>query len=614
MCGIAGHWAHANGQADAEAVRRMMSALGHRGPDGQGLVVSGPVALGHRRLSIIDLSGGAQPLTNEDGSVTVVFNGEIYNYRELAAGLRGKHELRTLSDTEVLVHLYEECGDDMVLELRGMFAFALWDSRRRRLLAARDRLGKKPLLYADTGKALWFASELRAFEAAGAPLGSIDRAALSEYLELLYVPAPRTIWSGVKKLPAGHLLTADAGGVNVRRYWSPPVPGSRRMDRSDVVSMLEKLLADSVRLRLRSDVPVGVLLSGGLDSSVVTALAARTFAGPLRTFSVGFGRADDELPIARAVAAHCSTEHREIVLSQDVAAATERALAGFSEPFGDSSAVPCSEVFREVAQHVKVVLTGDGGDELFAGYGRYRTVARLPYVPGIGRLDMLPSWVPAHPRLQSLGRGARVAGARGARRNRAMVEVFGPAARGRLLGGFEHAAPVVERVSTDVEAALDADLCGYLPDDLLVKTDITSMMWSVEARCPLLDQELVEAIVPLDSALKQNGTNGKLVLRDLAEKLVPAAVLSHPKRGFGSPVDQWLRGDLAPMLGDLVGSKSGPLATLLDFRAVDRVLADVARGWGNAHQAWALLALAAWASRSPATAPEARNGNVTRLP
>jgi asparagine synthase (glutamine-hydrolysing) len=606
MCGIAGHLAFP--AADPEAVRRMSNALRHRGPDGDGLLVDGPVALGHRRLSIIDVGGGAQPIFNEDRSVAVVLNGEIYNYRELAEELRGRHTFRTVSDTEVLVHLYEDLGEGMLERLRGMFAFALWDARARKLLVARDRLGKKPVLYVQAEGALWFASELGALEAAGAPLGAVDRRALSDYLELLYVPAPRTVWTGARKLEPGHLLVADAAGVRVRRYWSPPQPGTARPTASldELGERVRSTLEESVRLRLRSDVPLGVLLSGGIDSSTVVALAAREVGPGLSTFAVGFGRADDELPFARAVAERYATKHHEIIIDEGARDATERALEAFSEPFGDSSAVPTLEVFRAVAREVKVVLTGDGGDELFAGYDRYRRVEGLPSVPGAGRmtpwLDRLPAWG-ALPRVR---RAARMLGTRRASRYRAMIEVFTHSERRSLLDGSAGVAQSVPDSPTDVDSALAFDLSVYLPDDLLVKTDIASMHWSLEARCPLLDHVLTEQVVPLPARFKQDARQGKLVLREAVGELLPAVVRARAKRGFGSPVDAWLRGPLRPMLGDLVESRRSPLRDWLDGGAIDRVMRHATSGRGNAHQAWALLALAGWGAGRSGPRPATR--------
>jgi asparagine synthase (glutamine-hydrolysing) len=592
MCGIAAHLRFP--AADPEAVRAMTDALAHRGPDGQGFHAEGPVALGHRRLSIIDLAGGAQPLFNEDRTVAVVLNGEIYNYRELADELRSRHELRTHSDTEVLVHLYEDMGTAMLSRLRGMFAFVLWDGRAQRLFAARDRLGEKPLLYVHANGALWIASELRALQRAGAPLGPIDRSALADYLALLYVPAPRSIWSNVRKLPAGHQLVADARGVKVERYWAVPRPGRQREAPSGSVEQTRELLEETSRLRLRSDVPVAVLLSGGIDSAVVTALAARHAGSPLKTFSVGFGRPDDELPEARALAERLGTDHHEIVVRENAQTEASRAFAAFSEPFGDSSAVPCVEVYREISKHVKVVLTGDGGDELFAGYGRYRQVASLPWLPFADRLVGPLAHLPAWRQVQRARRAGRVIAARRGARYRAFLEVFSPAERCALLGQARDATTPPGDEPSDADSALAFDLDVYLPDDLLVKTDITSMASGVEARCPLLDHLLAEWVVPMPIATKQNRARGKLLLEAATRDLVPAEVFGRPKRGFGSPVDEWLRGPLRGLFGDTVMTPSARIRDWLDGTHVDRTGRTVLNGLGNAQQAWALLALEAW--------------------
>lgn len=594
MCGISGYLRFP--VTDVEVARRMGDSLSHRGPDGEGTFVEGPIALAHRRLAIIDVEGGAQPIYNEDQTVVVVLNGEIYNYRELAAELRQRHTFRTSSDTEVLVHLYEDFGEEMLGKLRGMFAFAIWDSRKQTLLVARDRFGEKPLLYVTDANSMWFASEFAALRAGGAPLGEIDRDALSDYLELLYIPAPRTIWSNARKLPAGHLLTADRDGVRIRRYWSPPTTGRLAEPSAKLVSDVRDCLEESVRLRLRSDVPVAVLLSGGIDSSAIVALAARELGRSLSTFSIGFGRDDDELPFARMVAEKYGTNHIESTITDSVEQATSRAFDAYTEPFGDSSAVPTVEVFRLVGQQVKVVLTGDGGDELFAGYGRYRQVARLPRVPGAAALAQAVGTRQWTAPLTRLARAARVLGARGGARYRALIEVFSPAERRDLLGAAAGTASWPE-APTDVDSALAFDLAVYLPDDLLVKTDIASMHWGVEARCPLLDHELAERVVPLTARYKQNRRIGKLLLRSAIGDLLPPAILERKKRGFGSPVGSWLSGPLRSMFSDLVASRRSRLRDWLDPAAVDRCARAIFDGTGNPHQGWALLSLAAWAAR-----------------
>jgi asparagine synthase (glutamine-hydrolysing) len=608
MCGIAAHFSMPG--ADPETVRRMLGTLRHRGPDDEGSYAEGPIALGHRRLSIIDVAGGAQPIFNEDRTVAVVFNGEIYNYRELAAELSHKHLFRTQSDTEVLVHLYEEHGTDMLARLRGMFAFVLWDARKHAVFAARDRFGEKPLVYLEGRGGLWLASEVRALAQAGLPLGSVSPQAVAEYLSLLYIPAPASIWSNVRKLEAGHMLLADKHGVRVRRYWSPPRPGAWATEPAGIVARTRELLEESARLRLRSDVPIAVLLSGGVDSSTVAALAARASGARLKTFSVGFGRPDDELPQAREVALRYGTDHEEIVIRENLHEVVPRALAAFSEPFGDSSAVPCVEVFLEVARHVKVVLTGDGGDELFAGYDRYRQVAALPHLPLGGALARTLDRLPETRGLQRVRRGVRVLTGRRGARYRALIEVFSARERERLLGIVPAALGVPDDESTDADAALAFDLGVYLPDDLLVKTDITSMAASVEARCPLLDHQLAEWVIPAPIGAKQSRRRGKLLLEAATRDLLPPHVYSRPKRGFGSPVEQWLRGPLRALFEDTVMSPQARIRDWLDSRSIREVGRAVLEGRSSGHQGWALLALEAWgrAHERDAAGPMPRTG------
>lgn len=592
MCGIAGHLAFP--AADEQCVRRMTGALKHRGPDGEGLHASGPIALGHRRLAIIDLERGAQPMFSADGSVAIVFNGEIYNYRELRRQLSPTHQFATDSDTEVLLHLYEEHGYEMLSFLRGMFAFALWDTRKQRLFAARDCFGEKPFLYAENASGLYFASEMRAFLSAGVDVGDVDRGSLSDFLELLYIPAPATVFSHVKKLPAGHMLISDRKGTVVRRYYQPPTPGAAafRPRRADVLQTLQ----EAVRLQLRSDVPIAALLSGGLDSSVVVALMARELGAGMQTFSVGFGRADDELPYARAVASRYRTRHHEILITDGIVEQVDDALAAYSEPFGDSSAVPTVAVARAVSKHVKVVLTGDGGDELFAGYERYGRMQVMPHLP-VARIGALLERLPPTRVGGRLRRAVAEMGSRGALRHRFMVEVFSLAERKRLLGHPARTAALGPDVATDdLDAALSFDLGVSLPDDMLHKTDTATMHFGLESRAPLLDKEVVELAVPPTSRLKRRGGNGKLILKAAAADLVPAEVLARPKRGFGSPVGDWLRGPLSGAFRDRLAPPKARIKSWLDPKAVDGVVARTLSGRANPHQGWLLYVLECWAA------------------
>ena len=595
MCGLAGHLAFPRG--DLACARRMANALAHRGPDGSGEAQLGPLALAHRRLSIIDLQGGAQPMRQR--ALTIAFNGEIYNYRELRDELQqAGRSFRTASDTEVLLQLYEVAGEAMLPRLRGMFAFALWDERQGALLLARDAFGEKPLVYCEERGQLWFASEIQALQAGGAPVGQLDRQALSDYLELLYVPAPGAIWTQVRKLPAGHLLRADARGTAVRRWYEPPEPGAGvGAARKTAPSRLavRALLEESVRLQLRSDVPVGALLSGGLDSSAVVALMTRA-AGKVRTFSVGFGEADDELPEARKIAHRFRTDHQEILLSGKAAEDAQPAIASCGEPFGDSSIVPTWAVFRAVARECKVVLTGDGGDELFAGYGRYLRARRLPHSLRAARAaELLRQVVPGSQRAR-LGRAARTLGSSGAARARALSEVFSLEERQLLL----HATARTARGASyepedDVDAALAFDLEVYLPDDLLYKVDTAAMRFSVESRAPLLDVRLAAAVIPPASRHKLGAVRGKRLLRAAVSDLLPFSTLTREKRGFGSPIASWLRGPLRAMFSDLVRPPSARIRTFFDPRGVDRILELSLGPRGNPHQAWALFALEIWA-------------------
>jgi asparagine synthase (glutamine-hydrolysing) len=595
MCGIAGHLAYP--RADARAVERMIGALAHRGPDGRGTFQEGPVALGHVRLAIIDLQTGEQPKFNEDGTIAVVFNGEIYNYRELRAELAGRHRFTSESDTEVLVHLYEDLGDEMVNKLDGMFSFALWDARRERLFAARDRFGEKPFLYLEDARGFFFASELGAFGASGLSRREVDRSAVADYLKLLYVPAPKTIWKDVRKLPAGHFLVADRSGIRTRSYWRPPVPGTTRKP----VQSPQKVLAElrrSVRSRLRSDVPMGALLSGGIDSSTVVALMAQELGRGVKTFSVGFGRSDDELRFARLVADRYQTDHREIVVTQDLLAQVNQAFGLFSEPMGDSSAIPTVAVFREVSKHVKVALTGDGGDELFAGYDRYRVVERLPKlprfsIPGLG-LD-----VSRHRTARRAQRLVRVMSAAGIERNLALVEVFNANERASLLGTKEDSNGVAAYGQPDgsANAAMAFDLSVYLPDDMLVKVDIASMGFAVESRAPFLDHVLAECVVPEPFEAKSSWREGKLLLKRAVEPLLPAPILGRSKRGFGSPVGAWLSGPLRELFYDTLDARDACVRDWLDPDAVATAVRGAVERGGNPHQGWALLALESWARR-----------------
>jgi asparagine synthase (glutamine-hydrolysing) len=541
MCGIAGV---VGGGGD---VRRMTAALAHRGPDDER--VQG--VLGFRRLSIIDLAGGAQPMEGCAGA-WLVLNGEIYNHRELRRRLEGRHAFRTRSDAEVVLHLWEDLGEGCVRELDGMFAFAVWDERTRTLFAARDRLGKKPFVYVHEGERFRFASEIAALEAPR----RVDRRALETYLAFGYVPAPDSMIQGVRKLPPGHRLSFDGRSLRVSRWWEPRAVGVERSPDA-WAERLVHALSRAVRKRLMADVPLGAFLSGGIDSSIVTGLMAQS--GPVKTFSIGFREPEwDESASARAASARFRTEHRAFEVRPDSAEVLPLLVRRFGEPFGDASAIPTYRLSRETAAHVKVALSGDGGDELFLGYRRYEALARAARLRrwpapllAAGALALRPWRTNYGERVRRLLAGAKAplgevyAG---------LVSIFTPPMR-RALGLGEPvedlvAAPFAARAGGPAESAAWADLATYLPGDILTKVDIASMACGLEVRCPFLDAEVVDLALAMPEEVRM----GKGVLRRAFRGLLPAELLAGPKRGFGVPLTDWLRGELRPLLEDALAS------------------------------------------------------------
>ena len=587
----------------------MSATLVHRGPDRSGAYVDGPVVLAARRLSIIDLETGDQPIANEDGTLHVVQNGEIYNYRELRRALeRAGHRFRTNGDTEVLLHLYEEHGDTFAERLRGMFAFAIWDARHRRLLLARDRFGIKPLYYRSTADGLEFASELRAL-----PRDEIDLDALEAFLAFNSIPAPLTIFRDTRKLPPGHVLVwEEQGAVRSGRYARPaPVAaGKEREDEeAELVEELRARLRDSVRAHLVSDVPVGVLLSGGIDSSLLAALAAHEGSEPLRTFSIGFAeRSFDELSDARLVAERYRTRHRELVVRPDAALLLPALAEAFDEPFADSSALPTYLVSRLAAEDVKVALSGEGGDELFGGYYTYAADLLAARVGGVARLarpvvERLPSSNAKASLDYRAKRFVRAAHLPPLERHHGWKEIFSAEARAELTGRRASFDPVellraryAETAGADELARLqDVDLGLYLADDLLVKTDRASMAHSLEARVPYLDTVVTNLALALPTRHKVRGLRKKVLLRKAAEPLLPARIVHGKKRGFSIPAAAWLRGELEPFARETLARER--LARQGYFRpeAVRRVLDDHVAGREDlSRQLWGLLAFTLW--------------------
>jgi asparagine synthase (glutamine-hydrolysing) len=633
MCGICGLVSLDGATAPDPAVLAAMNeTLLHRGPDSDGSVIDGPCGLAMRRLSIIDLAGGDQPIANEDGRIKVVQNGEIYNYRELMEELRGRgHTFSTHSDTEVLVHLYEERGPSFVEALRGMFAIAIWDGREQRLLLARDRFGIKPLYYRVAGGTVSFASELKALLRQPGFSRDIDPEALESFLAFNSIPSPLTIFKEARKLPAGHVLVAERGDVTISRF-ARPEPASAdkvRTEGDDVLAEeLRDRLRDSVRAHLVSDVPVGVLLSGGIDSAALTALAAGESGYRVSTFSIGFEESSfDELRQARLVAERFGTDHHELVLRPDAVDLLPRLVEAFDEPFGDSSALPTYLVSRLAADTVKVVLSGEGGDELFGGYYTY-VADRL--APRIGKaapflrplVDLLPSSsqkVSFDYKAKRFMRGAHLPPVE---RHHAWKEIFSPEAQDDLLAGDRISDPVdayraryAETEGAPELARLqDLDLGIYLVDDLLVKTDRASMAHSLEARVPFLDTEVADLALALETRQKVRGLSKKRLLRRAVEPLVPKEIVRGRKQGFSIPVAAWLRGDLEPFARDVLSPETIERQGCLRPEAVTRVLDEHVSGKEDlSRQIWGLLSFTLWFdryAREPATAVAGSTGGA----
>jgi asparagine synthase (glutamine-hydrolysing) len=605
MCGICGI-ASARGRVDERRLREMAGTLHHRGPDSEGVHLSERVGIAARRLAIIDLTGGDQPIANEDGSVVVVQNGEIYNYRELMHELeRAGHVFRTRCDTEVLVHGYEQWGATLWERLRGMFAVAVWDARRRRLVLARDRFGIKPLAYRHAGDELAFASELDAL-----PHGEIDLDAVEAFLAHNCVPAPLSIFADVRKLLPGHTLTWSEGSVELARFARPgPLPARHAEDEAELVEECRARLRDSVRAHLVADVPVGVLLSGGVDSGALAALAAEESPERLRTFSIGFAESSfDELPGARAVARRYDTLHRELTLRPDAALLLPALAAAFDEPFADSSALPTYLVSRLAAEDVKVALSGEGSDELFGGY--YTYVADL-LAERLGPLAAaarpLAERLPTSTRKVSFDykakRFTRAAHLPPLERHHGWKEIFSADARAELIGprsAFDPLAAHRERFAeTEGHELLtrlqDVDFGLYLVDDLLTKTDRASMAWSLEARVPFMDTVVANFAFSLPARHKVRGLSKKRLLRKAAEPLLPRDVVHGRKRGFSIPAAAWLRGELEPFARETLSASTLRRQGFFEPRAVTRLLdAHVAGSEDLSRQLWGLLAFTLW--------------------
>ena len=659
MCGIAGAaWTADAVPLSHATLERMISAIAHRGPDDSGTYFSGAgrgargelenasyslaprpsplvhsglsAALGFRRLSIIDLSTGHQPLANEDESVWIVFNGEIYNYRELRADLESRgHSFRTNTDTECIVHLYEDLGPACVQQLRGMFAFAIWDDRHKRLLLARDRAGKKPLFYRLDRGQLTFASELKSLLLVPGAPRHLNRRAIDSYLCYQYVPYPDCILEGYHKIPPAHVAVFEDGRLEVRRYWNPPFEPSIASSLSAAEASqwtplewqigLRRVLTEAVRLRMRSDVPLGAFLSGGIDSTIITGLMQEQSDRPVYTFSIGFPVKEfDERSYAREAAKHLGTEHHELVVQPDALEILPKLIWHYDEPFADSSAIPTMYLSEMTRRHVTVALSGDGGDELFGGYTRYLAVklaSRFDRLPApLKRLITAKLWqrLPSGAGHRSLlRRGKRFLAALGEspeKRYLRWVGIFEESQRRELyrpefaaeLGDFDAGdfllQAYAECPSRDfITRTTCADVLTYLPCDILTKVDIASMAYSLECRSPFLDQEVMEFAARMPIELKLRGNQGKQILLDTFSDLLPPSIQRRRKMGFGVPLANWFRGELQPFLRDVLFDSRTLARGYFEPSAVQRLFDEHIQGkTDHSHRLWALLCLELW--------------------
>ena len=622
MCGIAGIVRWNDTPVFEHEIRSMCDLMVHRGPDDHGVYVAPGVGIGMRRLSIIGLDTGHQPMSNEDGTVWVVFNGEIYNYASLRHDLQQRgHVFKTTSDTECLVHLYEDHGKNLVEHLRGMFAFAIWDQSRRQLLLGRDRLGIKPLYYAESTHGLVFASELKPVLNCHGIDRSLDWAAVGHLLTFLATPGDASIVAGVRKLEPARVAVARAGEpLRIERYWDVTFEADEQSSEAEHIARLRGLLEESVALHRVSDVPVGAFLSGGIDSSAVVATLSRQHAEPVKTFSIGFEEAGfDELTHARDVAARFGTDHYDLVVRPDVVAIVEDLTWYLDEPFGDTSAIPTYMVSKLAAAHVKVVLTGDGGDEVFAGYDRYLVEARER------RFDALPrplrraagavgGWLPDGARgkrfLQhlALDGAQRYVDASAMFRSSDLRRLLDPDAY-RMVARHDAAASATRSMTTYGDDWLSAiqrwDLDAYLPQDILTKVDRMTMAHSIEARPPLIDHRIVEfaARVPARFRLRDGST--KHLFKQAMRGVLPDHIIDRPKHGFAVPLAHWLRTDLAAFARDILLSPTARQRGLFNMRQVDRLLRLNDRGRDLDLQLWTILSLELWCRRFIDRSPNA---------
>jgi asparagine synthase (glutamine-hydrolysing) len=601
----------------------MCEAIRHRGPDEDGFYIKGSVGLAMRRLSIIDLAGGQQPIHNQDRSAWIVFNGEIYNYTELREKLEKLgHRFYTNCDTEAIIHAYDEYGADCSKHLRGMFAFAIWDEKREELFLARDRVGKKPLLYAHVNGQLIFGSEFSALLPHPDISREVEPEAIHYYLSFACVPAPLTAYRAIRKLEPGHSLRWKAGEIKIERYWQPDFNRKIEMSEEEAGERAVEILREAVRVRLMSEVPLGAFLSGGIDSSAVVALMSAEMSEPVKTFSIGFEEQDfSELHHARRVAEHIGADHHEFIVRPDAMEVLPTLVEHYGEPYADSSAIPTYYVARETRKHVTVALNGDGGDECFAGYERYaamRVAEKYRRIPSLLRkslieqtIGFLPGSERARNRTARVKRFMRAASLPKIERYMRWVSVFPDDEKDSLYSeSFRReteslrAASILEpwfakaNGAGIVDATLLTDTMTYLPNDLLVKVDIASMAVSLEARSPFLDHHVIEFAASLPEKYKLRGLTTKYLLKRVLKRLLPAEILERPKMGFGVPIGHWFRNEMQGFLREILLSEKSAKRGLFKPEAVKRMVDEHTSGQQDfAHHLWSLLMLELWFER-----------------
>lgn len=624
MCGITGSITN-NGQAvDRSIIERMNAAIEHRGPDDDGFFVDEHAALGMRRLSIIDVAGGKQPIHNRDRTKWIVFNGEIYNFQELRDDLEQRgHQFYTRSDTEVIIHLYDEYGRACVDRLRGMFAIAIWDTIEKTLFLARDRVGKKPLLYSlQSNGDLVFGSEFRALLAHPSVSREVDLAAIDSYLSYLCVPAPQTAFKSIRKLEPGHWLLWKNGEIETHRYWLPDFSKKISITQEEAIDETTRLVREATKMRLISEVPLGAFLSGGVDSSIVVALMAEESDKPVKTFSIGFDELDfSELKYAKRVAQHVGAEYNEFIVRPNALEVLPILVEHYGEPYADSSAIPTYYVAKETRKHVTVALNGDGGDESFAGYERYaamKLAERYQQIPAIFRksliekaIGMLPSSELTRSRIRDVKRFIKAAELSKTDRYFRWVTAFDQAGKEEIYTD-QFAAEVAGRKASQflddwftqangssiLDAALLTDQMTYLPNDLLVKVDIATMANSLEARSPFLDHKVIEFAASLPPGMKMRGYQTKSLLKKVASRLVPKEVVYRRKMGFGVPIGKWFRGEMKEFLMEILLSERSLTRGIVKPDVIKRFVVEHTSGErDHSFQLWAFLMLELWFQR-----------------